>query len=184
MRLTIFIQETTLAILNSMTLPSVCQRRSTQIQSRLTLVQNRQYLQNSNYVFNFVENGFSLSHVSFSFQAPKTTVSRYIINWTFFYIFFLTQYLFGRHVSKSTKKCQKNLKEHTVHYTSWKDGLYFACIFRTGWNFLIKFCSSDPSFNRNNSKFLYLKFKTSAHAHTKIAYYYALFTNFLTWYEF
>ena len=30
-----------------------------------------------------------------------------------------------------------------VHSTSWKYILYFLYIFRTGWNFLIKFCSSD-----------------------------------------
>ena len=71
-------------------------------------------------------------------------------------------------------------KRGGVHSTSWKCGLYFVYIFRTGWNFLIKFRSSDPSFNRNILRFLYLKFKTSAHAHIAIAYYYALFTNFLT----
>ena len=37
----ILTQETTLVILNSMTLPSVCQRKSTQIQRKLTLVQKR-----------------------------------------------------------------------------------------------------------------------------------------------
>ena len=67
-----------------------------------------------------------------------------------------------------------------VHSASWKYSMYFVYIFRTGWNFLIKFCSSDPSFNRNILRSLYLKFKTSAHAHIAIAYYYALFTNFLT----
>ena len=50
MRLTIFTQETTLVILNSMTLPNVCQRKSTQIQRKLALAQNRKYLQNSNYL--------------------------------------------------------------------------------------------------------------------------------------
>ena len=34
----------------------------------------------------------------------------------------------------------------------------FFYIFRMGWNFLIKFCSSDPSFNRNILSSLYLKF--------------------------
>ena len=58
--------------------------------------------------------------------------------------------------------------------------LYFVYIFRTGWNILIKFCSSDPSFSRNILRSLYLKFKTSAHADIAITYYYALFTNFLT----
>ena len=60
----------------------------------------------------------------------------------------------------------------------------FFLIFRRDGNFLIKFCSSDSSFNRNILRSLYLKFKASAHAHIAIAYYYALFTNFLTWYEF
>ena len=55
----------------------------------------------------------------------------------------------------------------------------FFYIFRMGWNFLIKCCSSDPSFNRNILRSLYLKFKASAHAHIVIAYYYTLFTNFL-----
>ena len=45
--------------------------------------------------------------------------------------------------------------------------------------FLIKFCSSDPSFNINIFRSLYLKFKTSAHAQIAITHYYVL-TNFLT----
>ena len=48
-----------------------------------------------------------------------------------------------------------------VHSTSWKCSLYFVYIFRTGRNFLIKFCSSDLSFSRNILKSLYLKFKKS-----------------------
>ena len=75
-------------------------------------------------------------------------------------------------------------RERGVYSTSWKYSIYFVYIFRTGWNFLIKSCSSDSSFNRNFLRSLYLKFKTSAHAHIVIAYYYALFTNFFTWYEF
>ena len=76
-----------------------------------------------------------------------------------------------------------------VHFTSWKYfnlwkcSLHFVYIFKTEWNFLIKFCSSDPSFNGNILRSLYLKFQTSAHAHIAINYYYLLFTNFLT-YEF
>ena len=50
MRLTIFTQETTLVILNFMTLPTVFQRKSTQIQRKLTLVQSQKYLLNSNYL--------------------------------------------------------------------------------------------------------------------------------------
>ena len=69
-----------------------------------------------------------------------------------------------------------------VHSTSWKCSLYFFYIFRMGRNFLIRFCSSDPSFNRNILKFLYSKFKTFAHAHIEIANYCVLFTNLLTWY--
>ena len=60
----------------------------------------------------------------------------------------------------------------------------FCLYLQNGFNFLIKLCSSDPSFNRNILRALYLKFKTSALAHIAIAYYYALFTNFLTWHEF
>ena len=51
--------------------------------------------------------------------------------------------------------------------------------FRTDWKFLIKVSSSDPSFNRNILRFLYLKFKTSAHAQISITYYYVSFPNFL-----
>ena len=86
--------------------------------------------------------------------------------------------------------CFRSSHRRCVHFilwkysTSWKYSLYFVYIFRMCWNFLIKFCSSDPSFDRNILRFLYLKFKTSAHAHITIAYYYALFTNFLRWYEF
>ena len=58
----------------------------------------------------WLKNGFTLSHVSFLFQTPKGTVSRYIITWTNFCFFLLARYL---HLSKSTKKCQKYLKEHT-----------------------------------------------------------------------
>ena len=44
------------------------------------------------------------------------------------------------------------------------------CIFRTDWNFLIEFCSSEPNFNRNILRPLYLKFKTSAHAEIAITH--------------
>ena len=67
-----------------------------------------------------------------------------------------------------------------VHSTSWKRSLHFLYIFGTDWNFLIKFCSSDPSFNRDILRSLYLKFQTSAHAHIAITYYYVLFTTFLS----
>ena len=58
----------------------------------------------------WLKNEFTLSHVSFLFQTPKGSVSRYIITWTNFCFFLLARYL---HLSKSTKKCQKYLKEHT-----------------------------------------------------------------------
>ena len=51
-----------------------------------------------------------------------------------------------------------------VDSTSWKFGLYFVYIFIADWDFLIKFCISDPSFNRNILTSLYLKSGTSAHA--------------------
>ena len=60
----------------------------------------------------WLKNGFTLSHVSFLFQTPKATVSRLLLA-QIFYIFLLAQYLFGLHVSKSTKIWQKCLKEHT-----------------------------------------------------------------------
>ena len=37
----------------------------------------------------WLKNGFTLSHVSFLFQTPKATVSRYIITWTNFLYFSL-----------------------------------------------------------------------------------------------
>ena len=44
--------------------------------------------------------------------------------------------------------------------TSWKFDLHFGYIFIVDWNFLTKFLSSDPSFNKNILTSLY----TSAHA--------------------
>ena len=67
--------------------------------------------------------------------------------------------------------------------TSWKCSLQFCLFLQNRLEFFIKFCSSDPSFNRNILRSLYLKFKTSAHLDIIITYYYVLFTNFLTWYE-
>ena len=57
-------------------------------------------------------------------------------------------------------------------------------IFKRDWNFLLKLCSSDPSFNRSILRSLYSKFKPSAHAHIAITYHFVLFTNFLSYYEF
>ena len=64
-----------------------------------------------------------------------------------------------------------------------KFSLHFVYIYRSNSNFLIKFYSSDPSFNINILTSLYLKFKISAHAHIAITHYYLSFTNFFTWYE-
>ena len=61
-----------------------------------------------------------------------------------------------------------------------KFSLHFVYIFRTGWNFLIQFCNSNPSYNRNIVRSLHLKFKTSAHAQITITHYYVLFTYLLT----
>ena len=51
-----------------------------------------------------------------------------------------------------------------MHSSSWEFGLYFLYIFTADWNFLIKFYSSDPGFNRNILTSLYLKPETFAHA--------------------
>ena len=48
--------------------------------------------------------------------------------------------------------------------TWWKFRLYFVYVFIADWDFLTKFCSSDPNFNGNVLTFLYLKFDTSEHA--------------------
>ena len=64
-----------------------------------------------------------------------------------------------------------------------KFSLHIVYIFRTGWNFLIQFCYSNPSYNRNIVRSLYLKFKIFAHAQITITHYYVLFTYLLTWYE-
>ena len=64
--------------------------------------------------------------------------------------------------------------------TLWKCSLHFVYIIRTDWNILIELCKPDPSFNRNILRSLYLKFKTSAHAHIATSYFFLLFTNFLT----
>ena len=52
----------------------------------------------------------------------------------------------------------------SVYSTWWKFGPYFVYIFITDWNFLTKFCSSDPSFNGNILTSLYLKSETFAYA--------------------
>ena len=90
--------------------------------------------------------------------------------------------------SKEAISTKRNLstKWNAVHSTfwqystSWKCSLHFFYVFRTDWNFSMKFCSSDPSFNRNILRLLYLKFKPSVYAHIAITYYFVLFTNFLS----
>ena len=61
----------------------------------------------------WLKNGFTLTHVSFLFETPKATISRYIITWTNF-LYFSRGSIPIWHVSKSTKKCQKYLKNHTT----------------------------------------------------------------------
>ena len=63
----------------------------------------------------WLKNGFILSYVSFLFQTPKIHCFKIYYYLEKFFILFswLDNYLFGLHVSKSTKKCQKYLKEHT-----------------------------------------------------------------------
>ena len=58
-----------------------------------------------------------------------------------------------------------------VHSTSWKFSQHFVFVFRTDWNVLIKFYSSDSSFNRHILRSIYLKFKTYAHTHLAITHY-------------
>ena len=53
-------------------------------------------------------------------------------------------------------------------------GVHSVYIFRTDCNFLIEFCSSDPSLNRNILRSSHLKFKKSAHAQI-ITHYWVLF---------
>ena len=56
----------------------------------------------------------SLCHMyHFCFKPQKQLFQNILLLGQVFYIFISAQYLFGLHVSKSTKKCQKYLKEHT-----------------------------------------------------------------------
>ena len=74
-----------------------------------------------------------------------------------------------KHLSFSSCRCFKyfrNIPEVCAfHFVEIQSA--FCLIFRTDWNFLIKFCSFHPSFNRNILRSIYLNFKTSAH--TQIA---------------
>ena len=70
----------------------------------------------------------------------------------------------GQPPSPSPIIMHKHFRDPPVHSTWLKFGLYFVYIFIADWNFLTKFCSSDPSFNGNILTSLYLKSETSAHA--------------------
>ena len=81
-----------------------------------------------------------------------------------FYFFLLSGFSFtNMHESQ-------NCRWRCVHCTSWKFStcwkfsLYFVYIFIVDWNFLTKFCSSDPSFSRNILTYQYLKSEIFAHA--------------------
>ena len=57
----------------------------------------------------------SLCHMyHFCFKPQRPLFQDILLLGQIFYIFLLARYLFGLHVSKSTKKCQKYLKEHTT----------------------------------------------------------------------
>ena len=58
-----------------------------------------------------------------------------------------------------------------VYSISWKFSLHFVHIVRTGWNFLTKFVSSNPSSNRNILTLLYLKFETYVHVQITVIHY-------------
>ena len=89
--------------------------------------------------------------------------------------------------SKKTTETPRTLTLTLTLTLFWGDAFQFSLLFvyicRINWNFLMKFCKFDPSFNRSVLISLYLKFKLSAHAQFVITHYYVLFTNFLTWYE-
>lgn len=48
--------------------------------------------------------------------------------------------------------------------------LQFVYTFRTDWNFLTKFASSDPSFNRTILTLIYLKSEKYAHVQTAVSW--------------
>ena len=76
-------------------------------------------------------------------------------------------------------------QQHPVPSTSWKFSLYFVFIFRTAWNFLIKFSSSHQNFKRDNLITLYLSTETDHEDQTlhKSLLVTTLFTNFLSWHD-
>ena len=132
--------------------------------------------------FNFSEKGLGLvspPHFMYDFSR-KMFLMLHSINWANFIVWLS---LLLETLSNMCINCLlTRLYRCAFHFVEMQSVFFY--IFRMGWNFLIKFCSSDPSFNRNILRSLYLKFKASAHAHIVIAYYYTLFTNFLRWCEF
>lgn len=71
-------------------------------------------------------------------------------------------------------------RSELVYSTWWKFSLHIVCIFRTVWNFLVKFWNSDQGFTRSILTPFWLKFEISAHAQITITRYDILFKNF-TW---
>ena len=76
-------------------------------------------------------------------------------------------------ISTQSKKNQSQKCEvkTPVHSISGEFSLYFVHIFITDWDFLTKFGSSDPSFNRSILTLLYLQFETSTHAQIEVIHY-------------
>ena len=68
-------------------------------------------------------------------------------------------------------------------FTFLKFSLHFVYIFRTVWNFLTKFGSSDSSFDKSILAPPYLKSEKSAHTQITITSYYIPLTYFMPWYE-
>ena len=80
----------------------------------------------------------------------------------------LESYLRRPHHSRHSFVHSTSLK----YSISWKYGLHFFLFVQNSLDFFMKFWSCDPSFNRNISTPLYLKFQTSEHAQIEITCYY------------
>ena len=99
-----------------------------------------------------------------------------VIKWVIFFFwspkifFYFFQFFKNGQIQNVISTLTNVEKLDAVHSTSWKCStwwkfsLYYVYIFIADWNFLTKFCRSDPSFNRNILTPLYLKSETSAHA--------------------
>ena len=92
---------------------------------------------------------------------PPTTTSTILIPHQVRIWEFLFQLTFMYDPERIVPSILKNFKKV---FTWRKSNLYFVYIFIVDWNFLIKFCSSDPSFIGNILTSIYLKFKIYAHA--------------------